>query len=107
MKQREFKKCVFCGKGMAHKGDIQFFTVQVKSYFINPNNVREQAGLEMMLGNAKLAAVMGPDKDMAQQVSDTAEQFICSPCAFTRGMDILNVMEIVADAKKEEESTDG
>jgi len=29
MKQSEFKKCVNCGKGVMHNGDIQFFTLDL------------------------------------------------------------------------------
>lgn len=101
MKQSEFKKCVFCGKGMMHNGDIQFFSVQAKSYIINMNAVRSRAGLEMQIG-AVLAGVMGPDEDLAAQVVDTGERFICSPCAFTRGLPILEVMEIAADKNEDE-----
>lgn len=101
MKQREFKKCVFCEKGVMHAGDIQFFTVQVKSYLINPTAVRQQAGLEIQIG-AQLAAVMGPDADLAVQVTDTGEQFMCQSCAFARGGDLMNIMEIVADKEREQ-----
>ncbi len=79
MKQKQFTKCIGCGKGVAHAGDLGFYRVKVEHLILNPNVIRRQHGLEMMIG--PLASVMGPDEDMASVVSTPAEGLVCQSCA--------------------------
>lgn len=81
MKQTDIKPCAKCGKGVMHTGLPLFWRITIERYGIDANAVRRQAGLEMMLGNAKLAHVMGPNETMAKPVMDDVILILCENCA--------------------------
>lgn len=78
MKQRDFKPCACCGKGMAG-GGVHFYRVKIEQLILNPGAIQQQHGLEMMIGNAAIAQAMGPDNDLATPFA-TAEVLICGEC---------------------------
>jgi hypothetical protein len=65
IKQHEIRKCVLCGKGVAHAGHPLFYRITIEQFGLMKDAIQRQSGLEMMLGgHAKLANIMGPDEDM-------------------------------------------
>lgn len=76
MKANEFTKCATCGKGMAASG-VHFYRVTVQQHILDPGAIKRAAGLEMMVGH--LAAVMGPDEDLAVKVAE-ATVLLCADC---------------------------
>jgi hypothetical protein len=70
MKEREIARlgpCVFCGKPLL-VGDLAFRVLTMTRAFWDRDRVLQQAGLQMQLGSAALAQVMGPDADLAKVV---------------------------------------
>ena len=82
MKQHDLQPCIVCGKGMMHAGDLGFLRLKIEHMAINLRAVQQQHGLELMLGAAApLAAIMGPDQNMAERVGPAHDVLICQPCA--------------------------
>lgn len=67
LKAREIGKTV-TGAGIAAQGPI-FYRVTVEQCGLDRDAIQRQAGLEMMVGNAAIAAVLGPDEDIAKILS--------------------------------------
>lgn len=80
MKQRDIKKCAKCGKGVMHTGLPLFWRVTIERFGLNRDAIHRQAGLEMMIGG-QLAAVMGPDEDMASPITEPVKLILCEDCA--------------------------
>jgi len=81
MKQAELTPCALCGKGLLHDNHLDFYRVTVERHIVNGRAVQRQHGLELMLGNHFLAAVMGPDEDMTVELPGTKTANICFDCA--------------------------
>jgi hypothetical protein len=81
MKQREFKKCSLCKKAMMIGGNITFYKISMERFIVNLPAVKRQYGLELELGSGSLAAVMGPDEDLAQSLEKIENTFVCESCA--------------------------
>ena len=100
MKKSELKNCVLCGKGMMHSGDIQFYRLSLESFVVDGNAVQETAGLEMMMGGgsfgATMAGVMGPNQDIAKQMFENKNMFLCSPCVLG-GACVTSLIEVEDD----------
>ena len=83
-KREQLQKCFYCSNGMAHGGQITFYEISTKNYVIDPKVIQERHGLEQMLGGggfgAMMAGVMGPDSDIAKQISETKPVLVCSDC---------------------------
>ena len=78
MKQSEFTKCVTCDKGMGT--GVFFYRVRVEQFVLDIGAIRRQHGLEMVMGAAApLAAMMGPDEDMARGMGEHTA-LICGEC---------------------------
>lgn len=100
IKHKDLKPCLICGLGMAHAGSLAFFRMRLDRMIIDSGAVRRAHGLEVMLGNAYLANIMGPDEDLARQfTSDTV--LICEPCALRRPERVFALYEKIAEGKKE------
>ena len=84
MKEKELRKhakCSECGKGIGHTGIPLFWTVKAVRWGLKADALRRQQGLTMMMGNAALAAAMGPDEDLAEKVT-SHDITLCEECAF-------------------------
>lgn len=82
MKQKDIKKCVLCGEGVMHGGQVTFYRLQVERLIINVGAVKRQHGLEIMLGSPQLAAVMGTDEDIARPVDgEPIVAIVCEECS--------------------------
>jgi ABC-type uncharacterized transport system permease subunit len=83
-KQSEIKPCAFCKQGILHSASPLFYRVKVEQMVLDMQAIRRQAGLEMMMGSAAgLAAIMGPNEDMAKSFGDAQNILICNECALS------------------------
>lgn len=89
MKESELRKratCCMCHKKLGQTGHFLFYVVTIQRYCLNESAIRRQSGLEMMLGGcAFLAGAMGPDEDLAKEIS-TATVTVCERCSMTGDM---------------------
>ena len=53
------------GRKLGSDGPV-FYRVTIETCCLDPMAIQRQAGLEMMLGSAALAAAMGPNEDVAK-----------------------------------------
>jgi hypothetical protein len=67
LKASEIGKTV-TGRGVAEQGPI-FYRVTVEQCGLDRDAIQRQAGLEMMVGNAAIASVLGPNEDIAKILS--------------------------------------
>ena len=95
MKRDQIKPCVLCGKGVAHDRCITFYRVRLTRLGISLRAVQAQTGLEMMLGHAGLAQIMGPDEDLAVEIGDEQEALVCDTCALTKDLSVAHFSEIM------------
>lgn len=76
---REHANCSRCSKPIGNAG-LMFQVVTTKTYLIDVVAAHRQTGLGMQIGGA-LAMVMGPDEDLAEEVSSNQET-VCQNCMF-------------------------
>ena len=101
MKQNEITKCLVCGEGIAHDGNIQFFRITIESLLLNLGAIQRQHGLEMMMGKAAgLAQVMGMDEDLAKTYAKESG-LICQPCFMGPDADVAMILKSLNDAAKD------
>jgi len=91
LRRAEITACFACGKGVAHAGDICFYRVSLQQFVLDPSAIQRQHGLEMQIGNAALAQIMGPDSPLAQSTDEQKTSLLCQQCA-TRDMGMLLVL---------------
>jgi hypothetical protein len=87
MKQAELLKhttCDLCRKKVGETGLPLFWRVTVERFGIDLAAVRRQDGLAQFMGNTVLAAVMGPDEDMAKPLMDPKVLTVCERCAMEK-----------------------
>lgn len=81
MDRRELQNCARCGHGMMHEGAIHFYELTVAQCIVDLNSVRQQHGLEVMMGvAAPLAAVLAPSTTVAQRLP-AKRVLLCATCA--------------------------
>lgn len=101
MKQTDLRPCSNCGNGVMHAGHALFYRMKIETMVVDIAAVQQQAGLEMMLGgNAALAFVMGPQRDMAKAAA-ALEVIVCMPCMMTVSMGELLALGAEDDDKTE------
>lgn len=96
LKHRDFKPCLLCGKGMMHAGSITFFRLTIERQVIDTRAVQRAQGMELMLGDPRLANVMGPNEDLAKQL-DTNTVLICEPCSIHRQERLFGIYEKIGN----------
>lgn len=80
MKQRDLKKCYSCGNGVMHEGVPVFYRFRMDTMGIQADAVRQQHGMEIMMGAAApIAQMLGPDEVMAKEI-DTKDFVLCHSC---------------------------
>lgn len=80
LKERDLAPCSACGK--RHEAPV-FYRVTVEQYGMVLAAVQRQIGLGMMMGgNAAIASALGPDEDMAKQISKSTVT-LCLDCAMS------------------------
>lgn len=92
MKRDKITNCALCDKGLMHDRSPMFYSVRIDRYVWDLNAVQQQAGLEMMLGNAGLAQVMGPDADLAKKFEANNERLICMSCAMEKKIHTIGIL---------------
>lgn len=102
MKHRDLKPCCFCRKGVAHSQQILSTRLDVTRMGVNLPAIRRQTGLEMMLGNPMIAAVMGPDEDMLKPLGEPETLLVCDQCAM--GRSIAELWEKTAETVEPKEA---
>lgn len=84
MKQEEFRKhtkCSLCGNGIAKSGLPLFSVVTFQRYGLDVGAIKRQDGLSALMGgHHALAAVMGPNEDMAKPIGGPSESTVCETC---------------------------
>lgn len=77
---RECTTCALCGQLIGVSGLPLFWRVTVERYGIDMHAVRRQDGLAAFMGSSHLAAVMGPDEDVARPMMEPVKLTLCEPC---------------------------
>ncbi len=84
MKEKELREaaiCEICNKPIGASGVPLFYRVRIERYGLNARALQRQQGLTAMLdGHAALAAIMGPNEDIADKISST-EITVCETCS--------------------------
>lgn len=79
-KQREIENCGVCGKGLAERPSVTFFyRFKVEQFILDGDAIQRHHGLELALGSAQLAAVMGPDRPIAHGMGESST-LVCGTC---------------------------
>lgn len=77
----ELKPCALCGKGVLHTGAPFFYELTIAQCVADLSSIRQQHGLELMLGAAApLAAVLVPSTTVARRMP-ASRVLVCSECA--------------------------
>ena len=84
LKQRDIKPCGLCGKGVMHANNITLYRVTHQQFILNVENIKRTHGHELMIGNAAIAAIMGPDLSIAEAPVPPTSTIICQPCMFSK-----------------------
>lgn len=101
MKQRDFERCVSCGRGMA-AASVHFYRFEVEQLVFDCRAIERQLGLQMVVGSAELAAVLGPDEDLAVGVLKR-RGLLCADC----GLQTPAAVVLEAAASTDEEPRHG
>lgn len=101
MKAKDLRPCDGCGDVLTSNGVPMFYRARVETMGVNINAVRRQVGLGMMIGNAAIARVMGPDEDMAKPVVPAEDLILCRECALEYS--VIFAHGIVADRHEKEQ----
>lgn len=84
MKEQElfrYTDCAACRQKIGHTGPPLFWRVTIERFGVDLAKVRRQDGLAVMLGSARLAAVMGPDEELATPMMEPVTVALCETCA--------------------------
>ncbi len=103
MKQNELRDKATCNlcKNKIGAGQLpMFFTLSMKQYVIDMQALQRHSGLEMML-NPAIAAVMGPDEDLAKEAGKT-DLVICYDCYVHKNPPLAVLFDTVVDDEVEE-----
>ncbi|MCO5730152.1 hypothetical protein [Rhizobium sp. SSA_523] len=89
--RRELENCHGCGKGVMHNGEIHFYEVEITQCIADLPSIRQQQGLEMMMGNAAIAAVFAPSTNVAHRMP-SVRRLLCSDCALLKDIPVAQMM---------------
>jgi hypothetical protein len=89
MKERELGPCALCGKPLLDAGPV-FYRVTLEQAALDRRAVERQLGLGMITGSAAIAAVLGPDEDLAKIVQ-TSRGLACAACITLPALAFLDV----------------
>jgi len=84
MKEAELRQhttCSLCRQKVLASGLPLFWRVSIERFGIDMQAATRQTGLALAMGSAQLAAIMGPDEDIARPVMDKAVLTVCEQCA--------------------------
>jgi hypothetical protein len=95
MKERELRQhliCSLCGRKIGESGLPLFSIVTIVRMGIDMKAVERATGLQTFLGSPVLGMVMGPDEDMAKEMS-RSELTVCENCNVIATMSIAALAE--------------
>lgn len=99
MEADDVLRCAGCGKKASHTG--VFWTFRVDQAMVDHRAVERQTGLEMMIGSASVAAVMGDRKVVRRWPYGSGEAHVCNDC-----MPMTSVIEVIGAAEVQPEEDD-
>ena len=102
MKQRDIKPCAICERGLMHNGLPLFFRLKFERMGFDRRAIERQHGLEMVIGHAGIAAVMGPNDDMAKIIDGPHEVLVCEDCVQSYLVGLHLICERAAKATTKE-----
>jgi len=73
-------------------GDMIFYRLSVQPFCADISAVKRQLGLEMALGSPSLAAIMGPDESIANEVKPPQTGLLCLSC-FIKNPSVIALLE--------------
>lgn len=78
--RKDIRNCAGCKKGLMHAGVPLFSKITIESYGFDIHHLQEQHGLELMMGHAGLAHIMGPNKPLAKRLHQV-DVLLCQTCS--------------------------
>lgn len=85
MKRKELveqhAECDVCRRKIGQTEVPLFYKVTVERFGLDARAIQRHTGLEMMLQSPALAAVMGPDEDLAMQLMEPTVVTVCETCS--------------------------
>lgn len=97
MKEAELRKhatCALCRNAILSSGLPLFWRVTVERFGVDMRAVRRQDGLIAFMGHAGVAAVMGPDEEMATPMMPPVVLAVCETCAVQSELPLAVLAEI-------------
>jgi hypothetical protein len=74
-------QCNLCGHKIGHTALPLFWRVTVERFGVDLQAMRRADGLASFIGSSAIAAVMGPDEDLARPVMEPVQLTVCEQCA--------------------------
>lgn len=108
MSADDVKPCAVCGNPATHVGF--FYVVRIEQGMIDFHAAQRQAGLEMMVGSADVAAALGDRRVLKVWPYGSGEVQVCNECLTSqpRRTSMVHLMGAMETAEKaEEEGEDG
>lgn len=100
MKETELRQIATCAhrhRKIGETGLPLFYVLTVERYGLNLPAIQRQQGLTLLVGgSARLAAIMGPDEDMAESVMEPVKLTICEACA-SENICLADAIEFAAE----------
>lgn len=81
MELRKYALCSICKKTIGSSGLPLFYRVTVERFGVDLGAVHRQTGLSMLIGNARIAHIMGTDAEMARPMAEPVVLCVCEPCS--------------------------
>lgn len=103
LKQDEIRPCIQCGKPLCADRQLTFYDVQIRRLVVDLSAVQRQHGLELLVGSPKIAAVMGPNEDIAKEFA-RVRVFVFQKCAGYSDMCLAQLVEAASVEISEGES---
>lgn len=88
---RQHDTCNICKKKIGELPLPIFWLMQGKRYVVDTNAVYRQTALAGVLGNARLAQVMGTDADMAKCLEEVPDTMVCDQCMLNKFPELFSV----------------
>lgn len=92
--------CTHCGRPIGRTGILFFHRVIIQQFRIDLAAVHRADGLAALLGSRGLAAVMGPDEDLANPFGAATTATLCARCAAST--EPPNIAQLYEMAKTQE-----
>jgi hypothetical protein len=94
-------KCNVCGKGIGASCLPLFWRVTIERFGVDLPAVKRQDALGAFMGNQAIAAVMGPNEDLAKPVMDPVTLTVCETCAVGRDLPVAALSEVATQREEQ------